>query len=234
MPQTRSIFMVKTSGDDPVFNAYKCIRYFLGVMLAMVSLAACGLSGGPENGMVIDASTNKPVEGAIVTARWIGHMATWAHGSTSCYHVESTTTDKDGEFHIPKWKQDYTEDWQKNVSPRYVDITVYLPGYQQSPRQIEEQSALKGIYYLEVFKGSREERLEDLVRLTDSTRCGESDISESNLLPLKKALYEEAKSIALTTEGKKKVEILLFGLESLELGDVEALDKMTERRKTPQ
>lgn len=212
-------------------NTHKRFQSFLGVFLATFSLTACVLSGGPENGKVIDATTNTPVEDAIVVARWIGHLATWAHGSTNCYHVESTTTDKNGEFHIPKWEKNYTEDWQKNISPRYVDITAYKPGYQLSPRQIEEQSHLKGIYYIEPFKGAREERLEYLLRISSSTSCGEALTSENNLLPLQKALYKEANTIALTVEDEKKVETLLFGLESLEFGSMEALTRMNERRK---
>ena len=68
-------------------------------------------------------------------------------------------------------------------------------------------------------------------RLSGVARCGESGASEKNLLLLKRALYEEAKTIAVTAEDHDKVETLLFGLESLEFGSMEALNRMTERRK---
>jgi len=210
----------------------KCRKYqsLLGVILAVFSLTACGLSGGPESGKVIDASTNEPVEGAIVVARWIGHLATWAHGSTNCYHVESTTTDESGEFHIPKWKKEYTEDWQKNVRPRYVDVTVYKPDYQFSPRQLEEQSHLKGVYYIEPFKGSTEERLTYLSSVAVS--CSDKTEIEINLLTLYKSLYKEAKSLAvINKEDKLKVLYRLRDLERLELGSDKAWENFRERER---
>lgn len=188
-------------------NTHKRFQSFLGVFLATFSLTACVLSGGPENGKVIDATTNTPVEDAIVVARWIGHLATWAHGSTNCYHVESTTTDKNGEFHIPKWEKNYTEDWQKNISPRYVDITAYKPGYQLSPRQIEEQSPPKGIYYIEPFKGSREERLEYLLHLSGLVGCRSAG-DEKTLIAVYKSLYDEAKTTATSDDDKSSLQII--------------------------
>lgn len=181
----------------------KCRKYqsLLGVILAVFSLTACGLSGGPESGKVIDASTNEPVEGAIVVARWIGHLATWAHGSTNCYHVESTTTDENGEFHIPRWKKEYTEDWQKNVSPRYVDVTVYKPGYQQTLCDAEGQANKLVIYNLEPFEGSQKERLEYLTfRVISGTSCRDAGESYMNLYLLRHAVYQEATAISISTE----------------------------------
>ncbi len=205
--------------------------YFAVWILLTLPLTACGLSGEPQQGTVIDAATDRPVEGAIVVARWIGHAATWAHGRTVCYHVESTTSDKAGRFHIPEWKKAYSEDWQKNISPRYVDITAYKPGYQFSPRQIGEESELKGVFYVEPFTTRSSKRLDYLTTLSATTVCGEARESNSNLLLLKKAIYREATAVAETPQDRGQVEIIRFGLESLEFGGVEALKRMTERQK---
>lgn len=205
-------------------KGHKKLRFLLGMILAAFSLTACGLSGGPESGKVIDASTNKPVEGVIVVARWIGHLATWAHGSTNCYHVESTTTDGNGEFHIPKWKKDYTEDWQRNVSPRYVDVTVYKPGYQQTLGDAERQSDKNVIYYLEPFKGAREERLKYLLAM--SGNCFSEEFEQ--LTPLIKALYQEAKHLAITGADSEIVNSLHYSVDVLELGWNEANRKRME------
>lgn len=211
---------------------HKIIQPILGLFLMAASLTACGLSGGPASGKVIDAATNEPVEGAIVVARWIGHLATWAHGSTNCYHVESTMTDSKGEFHIPEWEMNYTEDWQKNVSPRYVDITAYRPGYQLSPRQIEEQSHLKGVYYIEPINGSIAERLEYLQKISRTTGCNSAGESEKNMLLLQKALYSEAEQLTKVKDDKKTLEDLLYAKEIIELGYETAQKRHLERLGT--
>ena len=214
-------------------KGHKKLRCLLGVMLAAFWLTACGLSGGPESGRVIDATTNEPVEGVIVVARWVGHLATMAHGSTNCYHVESTTTDENGEFHIPKWKKEYTEDWQKNVSPRYVDVTAYKHGYQLSPRQIEEQSKLKElVHYIEPFNGSREERLEHLQQISRMTGCRSASESKKNLFLLRKALYAEAEQLAKVNIDQKILEDLLYSKEIIELGYETAQKRHLERLGT--
>jgi hypothetical protein len=70
-----------------------------------------------------------------------------------------------------------------------------------------------------------------LNRVSGATGCSDKKEIEQNLIPLYGALFEEAKGISVTKEDREKVETLLFGLESLEFGSMEALNRMTERRK---
>lgn len=199
---------------------------FMGVML-LLPLQACALSGGPLQGKVMEEGTEKPIAGAIVVARWQGHLASWGHGKTVCYHVLSTTSDENGDYRLPAWKKDITEDWQKNIRPETVLIDAYKPGYGLPTAPSQK----RGVVSLKSFIGTPGERIEYLLRVSSATRCGTTDESEKNLLPLKKTLYREATAIASSKEDQEKVETLLFGLESLEFGSVEALNRMTERRK---
>ncbi len=211
----------------------KRLPLLLLTVMFFLPLPACALSGKAIEGTVLEEGTNKPVPEAIVIARWSGHLATFAHGKTVCYHVLSTTTDENGTYRFPAWKKKITEDWQKNVDPETVVITAHKPGYEEyrPPGYVRTEEFKRNIRYLQPFTGGRGERLEYLKRVSGATGCSDKKEIERNLLPLYRALYEEAKGIAVTKEDREKVETLLFGLESIEFGSIEALNRMTERRK---
>lgn len=176
-------------------------------------------------GRVLDAATGKPIEDVIVVARWKGISG---YTNTVCYHVESTTTDKQGRYEIPAWRNDTR--FQSLLNENVV-ITTFKAGYEESDRIYKEHSYKQGVYYQQTFNGSHEERLEYLMRVSSATRCGEADTTESNLIPLKQSLYDEATRIAETPEDMGKVESLLFGLESLKVGSMEALKIINERKQ---
>lgn len=202
-------------------------RVFL-LGLLFVPLTACGLSGGPLEGRVLEAGTNKPIPGAIVVVRWTGSVFAFAESRSVCVHVESATTDDQGKYRIPSWMKVSTVGWVQDLRP---DVTAYKTGYIRSPEYFKQQSYRKNIELLEVFKGTREERLEQLKRVSDATGCSEGADSKKNRLVLQKALYEEARNIAGTSQDKKVVEILLFGLESEQFGSMEALKRMDDRKR---
>jgi hypothetical protein len=200
-------------------------RYLLHcILLGLLSLplTACALSGGPIEGQVLEEGANQPIAGAIVVARWNGTAFSFVESPTVCVHVLTTTTDAEGKYRLPAWRK---ESPIKGVRDIHPTVTAHKAGYELA-RRYQVNNPL-----LTPFTGTRAERLEYLLRVSSATRCGESGASEKNLLPLKKSLYEEAKSIAKTAEDQNKVETLLFGLESLEFGSIEALNRMTERHK---
>ena len=199
----------------------KHIRMIL-LTLAMIPLAACALSGEAIEGRVLEEGTNKPIPGAIVVVRWKGRVSSFVDSQGVCYHVETATTDEQGNYQTKAWSQprDYL------VSFDYIAVDAYKPGY-SLPRQPLRTTEVR---YLAPSKGTREERLKFLLRTSSGTQCNAAGKSEKNMLPLGRALYDEARSIALTTEDQKSVEILLFGLESLQYGSMEALKRMNERR----
>jgi len=196
--------------------------YLLLTLLCASPLSACaGVSGGPIDGVVREESTNKPIPGAIVVVLWKHHQG---YSGTVCYHVETATADESGRYHIPKWSNPSDT---RTLKDPYIAVDAYKSGYglPTQPSQKREEVLLAP------FTGGRAERLEYLLRVSSGTRCGTKDESEKNLLPLKKALYEEGASAASNERDQEKIETLLFGMESLQYGNVEALNRMNERRK---
>ena len=197
------------------------IQLVVGLLFAL-PLTACALSGEAIEGKVLEEGTNQPIPNAIVVARWIGTAFSFVESPTVCVHVLTTTTDAEGKYRFPAWRKESPLKGVRDVRPI---VTAYKPGYQLAQSYPANNPLLKS------FAGTREERLKYLERLSSATRCGEAKESEKNLLPFKKALYEEAHAIAVSKEDKEIVETLLFGLESLELGSKQALKNMQERRK---
>lgn len=199
----------------------KATLLFVGLALMLAPLAGCAatLSSDPIKGQVIEAGTGKPIPGAIVVVLWKGSIGAIGHGSTVCYHVETATTDEQGRYQTPAWKK---------PSP-YGDIAhqqwmamAYKPGYEMA-------GGRKGEVVLKVFAGTKVERMEFVSRAAVS--CSHERAIEINLLPLYKALYEEARSLAVTREEKLKALYRLRDIERLELGSDKAWEKFRQREK---
>jgi hypothetical protein len=166
-------------------------------------LSACALSGNALEGQVLEEETSRPILSAIVVVRWSGHLATFAHGKTVCYHVESAITDDQGRYRIPAWKMTITEDWQKNIRPETVIVTAYKPGYEthSTPGYARSEEFKRNVRYLKPFAGGREERLKYLLHLSGLVSCnGAGD--ERTLVPVYKALYDDAKTIVTSDKDK--------------------------------
>lgn len=161
---------------------------------------------GELNGVVIDKSTGKPVEGAIVVAQWQGQGFHLVDARTVCFHVESATTDKEGRYAIAAVP----------IAPAGVmNATalvagVYKEGYREvSYKDTQEPGfvrAPRGVVHLVPFQGSTKERIEYIARLTSKASCGEAGASHNNLFPMTKAVFEESKRIASTEQDKKWVD----------------------------
>lgn len=63
------------------------------------------LSAEAIDSMVVDGSTNKPIEGAVVVAYWQVMQGSVAGDSLPCVpaSLEEAVTDREGRFHIPGW-----------------------------------------------------------------------------------------------------------------------------------
>jgi hypothetical protein len=189
------------------------------VVMLLAPLTACALSGKAIEGQVLEEGTNKPIPDAIVVARWQGTYSAIAETRTVCYHVETATTDAAGRFRTPAWSARTKGPF---FSPETVIITAYKPGYEAYlPSGYGRTEAYrKNIRYLKPYTGTREERLAYLSRIAVS--CSDKKEIEINLLPLYKALYEEAKGLAVTRDDKLKVLYRLRDVERLELGSDKA------------
>jgi hypothetical protein len=94
------------------------MRIRIGIMVVTLALLAYGCQMG-MTGIVVDAETGKPVEGAVVLVEW-----TKTHGlglkSTSSYKVVETLTDKDGRFSVTGVLNPFVNE---------PNLTVYKKGY---------------------------------------------------------------------------------------------------------
>lgn len=176
------------------FKRLKCLTLFT-LFLAQV---ACAALSGPLSGTVIDMSTGKPIEGAVVVAHWKGDVAAPAHSQSMCYHVESATTDGKGRFNIPTF---VGGPWYVVNTNSYV-AGVYKEGYREVTYKDKQvpgfQNAPEGVVYLIPFIGSPNERLAYLKKAVLKLSCSEGGESQKNEFQLFKTFYEEAKELVST------------------------------------
>lgn len=207
----------------------KFLRTIL-LMLTLLPLTACGLSGSSVSGKVMEEKIDKPIPGAIVVVRWIGHTTSgsmFVEAHDVCYHVETATTDEKGRYQTKGWSQAQHKDY--TLKFHHMQVSSYKVGYglPVSPAQKDED------VYLAPFKGTSGERLEYLKRIHGAISCGAQNESEKNMLPFLKALYDEAK----VHGGDKKsapnemslLESLRYDMETIELGFEEAERRHLQR-----
>jgi hypothetical protein len=207
----------------------KFLRIVL-IMFTLLPLTACGLTGGIVSGKVLEEKTDKPIPGAIVVVRWIGRTTSgsmYVEAHNVCYHVETATTDEQGGYQTKAWSQAQHKDYTVKFHNMQVDAYKQDYGLSQAATRNDED------VYLAPFKGTSGERLAYLKRIYGATGCGAQNESEKNMLPLLKALYDEAK---LHGGDKKPVpnemsllESLRYGMETIELGFEEAEKRHLQR-----
>jgi len=197
----------------------KLLRTIL-LMLTLLLLTACGLSGSSVSGKVLEERTDKPIDGAIVIVRWKGYVSAIVDAQTVCVHVESATTDKRGNYKVSGWSKPSTMGPVFNVKPV---VSAYKVGYglPGNPAQKDED------VYLAPFKGTSGERLKYLQNRI-GMECGSRDDYVKKLIPLYRALYEEAKPLTVTREDKNIVKMLHYSVDVLELGSEDADKRLTE------
>jgi hypothetical protein len=190
------------------------------MLFMLTACISAGKMWSEQNGVVLDEETHQPIEGAIVVARWFGTISAVFDSQTTCYHVESTSTDAQGRYLIPAWTK-----LPGKVHHSAVNYTVYKAGY----RQLAERMPMGG-ELLQRDTGSLSDRLQYLGKLSGATRCGEPGDSRKQLIPLYRALYAEAKRTAgASPEEKRVIDFLRYELEIIELGYDDATDRHLER-----
>lgn len=94
----------------------------MAVLILLGLLYTCAHKDGPYKGKVIELETGKPIEGAVVAARW--NIGVFAHYERTCDTAEALT-DSNGEFILPTgWC--ITQPLTQIDKPRVV---VFKPGY---------------------------------------------------------------------------------------------------------
>lgn len=205
-----------------------------GAIVMVLGLVACSskkidaikTSASSLQGQVVEVGSKRPLAGAIIVALWKETLSAApipADSRTVCGHLESTITDSQGDFQLPTW-QGYAPSMYISYKAGYIrSDDFYQPQYLATSRYID---------LLQPFKGTKSERLKYLSMLFDWTQCIEVKDSTVKRLPLVKAIVEEAESVGGDTpEERKNVESLVFGMESMEYGAEEALERMRERRE---
>jgi hypothetical protein len=162
--------------------------------LMLISMSACSLTGGPLQGVVLDKSTNQPIAGAIVVARWHGHWTNLLAGSSSaCYHIETARTDANGRYAIPAWTRPPKPLEDFRFSDGGNDTAVFKPGY------VDLSGGAGGTMYMEPFVGTNDEYFAKVLTYLRWLCTSPSD-SAKNLYRVFKAAAADAKARAVTTE----------------------------------
>jgi len=95
------------------------IKILILVLIISLSLMVTGCSAD-MSGIVIDAETGKPIEGAVVLVEWTIEKGLPGLGHTESYKVVEVITDKEGKFKV-------SGVFNPLVDP--PDVTVYKKGY---------------------------------------------------------------------------------------------------------
>lgn len=193
------------------------------VGLLVSALPACatpfGLFGPALEGRVIDARTEQPLPNVWVAVLWHGSLFAFVESQTVCVHVETTTTDQDGHYRFTPWHAAADIGWVRDIGPT---VYAYRAGYERVLRDTPDNTI-----YLKPFTGGAGGAVDGDLVVGDE--CGSAGASEKNLIPLSRALYEDAKSLAQSKEDNKIVNALLYELEKRELGYEAATKRMLER-----
>jgi len=95
------------------------MRIRLGIVLIALLLLVNGCQGS-MTGVVVDAETEKPIEGAVVLVEWTKKTGLGGFYSTSSYKVVEVLTDKDGRFSVSGVLNPFVDE---------PDLTIYKKGY---------------------------------------------------------------------------------------------------------
>lgn len=204
----------------------------LGAMLSWLPLPACGglpvYSAAPIEGWVVDADTNQPLEGVIVTANWQLVSGTLAGGEIpkGQLMVMESVTDKNGRFRFEGWtKANPTTGELRNKDPQ---ILMFKRGYRyrvftndypvdQVVMGFKRESKLnKQTVKLERFKGDSKAYAGYLDGITVDLRFVEDECSWTKVPNLVLALHEQYWNFR-----NKALSSALPSFESLELRDTQ-------------
>lgn len=168
--------------------------------IALFLLTACGdiplrqwLS---HHAQVLDFETGKPLKDVVVLARWVGEKSMLVDTQSTCYHVETATTDKNGWFEIPSYNEGLGKG---NIYNKRFDLSFYREGYFFDARVRHNDRAKK--IQMKPFYGAEGERFKFISNF--STSCREAGGSYKKAYKLVKRLYKEAKALANTPEELK-------------------------------
>lgn len=197
---------------------------WVALMISIVlSLASCSperidIADFAARGIVIDSSSNRPLEGATVVMEW------WipTYGAELCLHSESGRTNANGEFEL--YPRGYTGNeffhYAGNSRP-YGRLIIYKPGFsvvshvlnakKKNGRfgmysvanelrhwkgSVSAQEPNDWTYSTRAYRGSPEEHIEMMSFVIRNTYCvgGQGRNNSGNLVPFYQLAYGETSS----------------------------------------
>jgi len=162
---------------------------------------------------VVDAQTGHGIADAIVVFKWNRSEADIGHGSrVFCYRVGMTRSDSEGRYAIPSWED-----------RRPMIASIFKKGL------IEDHDPIARANGIDKLKRGSEDfsqRREELGR----SRVHCTDEEDRKLLGLYEGIYEDARSIARTSQEKRTVDrYFLSPLDTARFGPEEARRRAHQR-----
>ena len=178
-----------------------------GAALLLISLKAFSLSGGPISGEVKDASTGKPVAGAIVVAIWYADVPKLVDSGTTCLHVDTARTGADGRYQIPAWSLPWS--WRNlRVTTRMPITKVYKTGYFRHSAITEKPGEL----IVRPITGTKAEQFENLAW---APSCSEGGESQKSLYQIYMLVTQDAEALAETRAQTSRIENMRKATEEM-------------------
>jgi hypothetical protein len=205
----------KYQGDQ--MNALNTVSRKLRVISRAAALAvgiAASLhvaSAAAGSGQVLDEETKKPLAGVFMYALWGAGVWNPAIAKSKCYAHAITQTDENGKFRL----RDFSWNFEPWLEGRTRGVGYYLAGYEL----VRNGDTDPPIVYMRRYTGAALKRMQYI-----QNNGGEDCLANHErkvLLPLYKAMYDEAKMIAVTPEEKILASEFKNKVDRLELGEQE-------------
>jgi len=148
----------------------------LGVALLWQPLSASAFIYSAEaiEGWVLDAGTDKPIEGVIVVAHWQLKGGFEGGNPVGELKIIETVTDQNGRYYFPSWGPKFA--WSGHLKSESPEILLFRPGYKYlglSNRWYRDRDTSKSDWNgktvkLEPFSGTLAQYAEQLSSLSSS------------------------------------------------------------------
>jgi hypothetical protein len=165
----------------------KCIPSHVArlVLPLLLALTSCASISTPIDGVVIDATTNKPIPGAFVIAQWVHYGSDGVGSRTSCPHLEVVQADAGGRYRIPEGPF-FGFSVEQHVFP-------YKAGYERVWQDPYDPKLMT----MRPFTGTGDARVSSYRTYSSLRACGKTEDTIRKLRPLYVALDHEAESLVV-------------------------------------